>query len=84
MERIQIEKEFKELLTKIVDVEQEVIMPDANFFKDLGIDSLKAIEITVAIERHFKINVRDEQIPQITTLKQAVDAVENALKEKNG
>lgn len=83
MERKQIEKEFKELLTNIVDVEPEMITPGAHFFKDLGLDSLKAIEITVAIERHFKINVRDEQIPKITTLKQALDAIEKALKEKN-
>ena len=83
MTRNEIIKEFKKLLVEVVEADETKITPDAHFFKDLGIDSLKAIEITVAIERRFKINVRDEQIPQITTLNQAVDAIEKALQEKN-
>ena len=82
MDRKQIEKEFKEILSKMVEADPKDIVPGANFFKDLGLDSLKAIEISVAIERHFKINIREEQIPQITTLNDAVDAIEKALKDK--
>ena len=83
MKKEDIIKEFKQLLIEVVDADENKITGDAHFFKDLGIDSLKAIEITVAIERRFKINVRDEQIPQITTLNQAVSAIEKALQEKN-
>lgn len=82
MQRNQIEKEFKEILVRMIEIEPEKILPDAHFFKDLGLDSLKAIEITVAIERHFKINVREEEIPQIVTLREAVDAIEKALRGK--
>ena len=46
---------------------------------DLEIDSIKAIEITVAIEKKFKISVRDEDVPKITTVNQAVELVNNLL-----
>jgi len=56
---------------------------DAHFFKDLGVDSIKAIEITVAIERHFKVSIRDENIARITTLGQALDVLMAALEKKS-
>ena len=83
MSRSQIEEELKNLLLKIIDVEPEDIKPQAHFFKDLGVDSIKAIEITVAIEKHFKISFRDEQVAEITTLGEAVKVVESILKEKS-
>jgi len=45
---------------------------DKNFYKDLEIDSIKAIEITVAIEKQFNISAGWD-VPNITTVKQAVD-----------
>lgn len=75
----------KEIITIISDVsgfDEEEITPDKNFFKDLEVDSIKAIEITVAIEKKFKISVRDEDVPNITTVKEAVDLVNKLLAEK--
>jgi acyl carrier protein len=45
----------------------------------LEVDSIKAIEITVAIEKKFKISVRDEDVPKITTVKDAVELVNKLL-----
>lgn len=83
MNRSQIEAELKSVLLKIIDVEPEDMKPQAHFFKDLNVDSVKAIEIIVAIERYFKISIRDEQVAQIITLQQAVDTVEEALAKKD-
>ena len=63
----------------MASLEEEEITPETNFFKDLEIDSIKAIEITVAIEKRFKISVRDEDVPKITTVKQAVEMVNSLL-----
>jgi acyl carrier protein len=49
----------------------------------LEIDSIKAIEITVAIEKKFKIQVRDEDVPNITTLRQAVELVNVLISQKD-
>ncbi len=77
-----IEKEIVEIIADVSGFEVDEIRPDADFFKDLEIDSVKAIEITVAIEKKFKIAVRDEDVPKITTVEQAVTMVQKLLDEK--
>jgi acyl carrier protein len=78
--KVQIEKELKILLLKIIDVDPEDLKPQAHFFKDLGVDSIKAIEITVAIEKHFKISVGEEDIARVTNLEKATEVVYKTLK----
>ena len=73
--KAQIEKELKNLLLKIIDVEPEELKPQANFSKDLGVDSIKAIEIVVAIDKYFKISIDEKDMPSITTLEKAVDLI---------
>jgi len=77
-----LEQELKQLISDVTAIPQEEIKSDANFWKDLGVDSIKAIEITVAIERKYKVRIRDEQVAQISTVEQAVGAVEEALEKK--
>jgi len=72
---INIEKEIASIISEVSGLDAEEITPEKNFFKDLEIDSIKAIEITVAIEKKFKISVRDEDVPKITTIKDAVELV---------
>ncbi len=70
-----VEKEIASIISEVSGLDPEEITPEKNFFKDLEIDSIKAIEITVAIEKKFKISVRDEDVPKITTVKEAVELV---------
>ena len=77
--KVQIEEELKSLLLKIIDVEPEDLKPNAHFFKDLGVDSIKAIEIAVAIEKHFKVSIPEESIINVTTLAKAAEVIHQAL-----
>lgn len=77
-----VEKEIISIISDVSGFDEEEIKPETNFFNDLEIDSIKAIEITVAIEKKFKISVRDEDVPNITTVKQAVELVNNLLSQK--
>ena len=77
-----LEQELKELIAGAIGREVAELKRDANFWQDLEVDSIKAIEITVAIERKYKISIRDEEIPKISTIGQAVEAVREALKKK--
>ncbi len=70
-----VEKAIVSIISEVSGFDEEEITPDKNFFKDLEIDSIKAIEITVAIEKKFKISVRDEDVPKIATVQQAVELV---------
>ncbi|OHB74094.1 MAG: hypothetical protein A2W17_06160 [Planctomycetes bacterium RBG_16_41_13] len=75
------EKEIMAIISDISGYEAEVITSEANFFKDLEVDSIKAIEITVAIEKKFKISVRDEDVPKLTTVRQAIELVEKLINQ---
>ena len=79
-----VEKEIISIIADVSGFDEEEITPDKNFYQDLEIDSIKAIEITVAIEKKFKISVRDEDVPNIATVKQAVDLVNKLIAEKAG
>jgi len=82
LEETAIQKEIISIVSDITGFDPEEIKPDTNFTKDLEVDSIKAIEITVALEKRFKISVRDEDVPRIMTVRQAVELVSNLLKEK--
>lgn len=77
-----IEQDVTELIAGIIGKDVSELKPNTNFWKDLGIDSIKAIEIMVGIERRFKIRVREEQLPKIATISEAVEIVKKALEKK--
>jgi len=77
-----IEQVIIKIVADIAGVEPDDIKPETNFAQDLEIDSIKAIEITVAIEKKFKVSVRDEDVPKIMTLRQAVELLTKLLEKK--
>jgi acyl carrier protein len=74
-----VEQEIISIISDVSGFDIEEIKPDTNLQNELEIDSIKAIEITVAIEKKFKISIRDEDVPNITTLKQAVELVNTLI-----
>jgi acyl carrier protein len=82
MTSAEIESEVVAIIADISGHGEEEITPDANFYEDLEVDSIKSIEITVALEKKFRISVRDEDVPRITTVGQAVELVSKLLEQK--
>lgn len=78
-----VEQEIISIISDVSGFEPEEIKPDTDLQNELEIDSIKAIEITVAIEKKFKVSVRDEDVPNITTLKQAVELVNTLINQKD-
>ncbi len=76
-----LEKEIISIISDVSGFDEGEITPETNFYKDLEIDSIKAIEITVAIEKKFKITVRDEDVPKIVTVRQAVEVVNSLINQ---
>lgn len=79
----EVVEKVKEIVADIAECETAEIGLDAHFFKDLEIDSIKAIELTVAMERAFGVSVRDDQIKNITTVRQASDLTKQLLDKKS-
>ena len=67
------EEEIRQLISNITEVPIEKLTLDADFFKDLNIDSLKAIEIVAAFEKKYRIIIPEQDIPKIRNLRKIIE-----------
>ena len=67
-------------VTKIIvdqlGVEEETVTPEASFVDDLGADSLDTVELVMALEEEFGVEIPDEDAEKITRVKEAIDYIE--------
>jgi len=75
-----LEEEVKHLVAEIIEVPVEKLTPDTDFFKDLAVDSLKAIEIVAAFEKKYRVIIPENDIPKITTLRHIIEYTKNIKK----
>ena len=71
------ENEIREMVSEILEVPVEKLTMEVDFFKDLHMDSLKAIEIVAAFEKKYRIVVPEEEIPKIKNLGLLVEYTKN-------
>ena len=64
-----------------LDVDKEGIDMQASFVDDLGADSLDTVELVMALEEEFDIDIPDEEAEKIATVQQAVDKITAQVKE---
>jgi acyl carrier protein len=67
----------KEIIVEQLGVTPEQVTPEASFIEDLGADSLDTVELVMALEEEFDIQIPDEEAEKITTVQQAVDYIVN-------
>ncbi len=79
MERAEIESKMKELLVEELGLDADAIAMDARFEEDLEVDSLGVVELLMALEDNFGVQIPDEEAESIGTVGQAVDLVEQKL-----
>ena len=66
----------KKIIVDQLGVEEELVTPEASFVDDLGEDSLDTVELVMALEEEFGIEIPDEDAEKITRVKEAVDYIE--------
>ena len=76
-----IPKKVTEILVEKLGIAQSEITPDANFVKDLGIDSLDYAEIVMEFEQTFDIRIPDDDAEKLQTLGQAVKYIQEKIKK---
>src|SRR3954471_11770476 len=72
----------KSIIVEQLGVDEEEVTPDASFVDDLGADSLDTVELVMAFEEEFGIEIPDEEAEKITRVKEAVDYIESHAKKK--
>jgi acyl carrier protein len=75
-----IPKKVTEILVDKLGIAQSEITPDANFVKDLGIDSLDYAEIVMEFEQAFDIRIPDDDAEKLQTFGQAVKYIQEKIK----
>ena len=73
------DERIKKIITEQLGVDEEDVTPDANFVEDLGADSLDTVELVMAFEEEFGIEIPDEDAEKILTVQQAVDYINEKL-----
>jgi acyl carrier protein len=73
--RAEVENKINKILVKNLDVDESKVTDSADFVKDLGADSLDRVELTMAFEEEFVIEIPDDATEKIVTVKDAVDFV---------
>ncbi len=73
----EIIRRVKDLIAESLGVNLTEVVPGASFIDDLGADSLDIVELVMAIEKEFAIEIPDEDAEKITTVQDAVDYIQN-------
>ena len=78
----EVEKNIRGIVAEILETEPETIDASAHFVKDLGMDSMMALEILASIEKKFRIIVPEEMLAKFTNLNQTVVIVKDIIAKK--
>lgn len=77
-----VENDVRNIVAEILECEPQTINPDAHFVKDLGMDSMMALEILASIEKKYRIVIPEEALPKFTSLKETSRIVKGILTKK--
>lgn len=75
-----IADKIKEAIIDKLGVEESQITPEASFIDDLGADSLDTVELIMALEEEFDLEIPDEDAEALTTVKAVIDYIEDKTK----
>lgn len=79
MDRNEAKSKVIAIIVEQLGIEEADIKEESNFIDDLGADSLDTVELVMAFEEEFGLEIPDEEAEKITTVKEAIDHITAAL-----
>ena len=76
-----IEERVKKIVVEQLGVKEEEVTNEASFVDDLGADSLDTVELVMALEEAFELDIPDEDAEKIQTVQQAIDYIQGHSKK---
>ena len=77
-----VDERVKNIIAEQLGVKKEEIKPESSFVDDLGADSLDTVEVVMALEEEFGIEIPDEDADKMVTVGEAIKYIDVKLKEK--
>jgi len=78
---VNVEEKVKEIIAEQLQVDAEKVTPEASFIDDLGADSLDTVELVMAFEEAFDIEIPDEDAEKIRTVGDAINYIKDRIEE---
>jgi acyl carrier protein len=75
-EKMSVAERVKQIIVEQLGVDESQVDPSASFVDDLGADSLDIVELVMAFEEAFDLDIPDEDAEKIKTVKDAIDYIE--------
>jgi len=76
---VELYERVKKIICEQLDVEDEDVKPESSFVDDLGADSLDTVELVMALEEEFSVEIPDEDAEKITTVQNAIDYIKERM-----
>ena len=72
-----VEEKVKEIIVDQLGVDENQVVTSASFIEDLGADSLDTVELVMALEEEFDVEIPDEDAEKISKVQDAIDYINN-------
>ena len=79
MDRNEVQSKVIAIIVEQLGIEEAEVKEESNFIDDLGADSLDTVELVMAFEEEFDLEIPDEEAEKITTVTEAIDHITAAL-----
>ena len=77
-----VRDDVKKIIMEKLGVDEKQVIDDAKFIEDLGADSLDTVELVMALEEKFEMEISDEEAEKMTTVGESIKYIEERLSKK--